>query len=287
VPSDDPVLLYEPKPGAGDVNAFGARDFPFDPAKPAGTFRIVVLGDSIGFGYCNDGEALAIADTFPKVLERALRARIGPNVQVVNLSVSGYDTLQEAEMLARKGLALDPDLVLIAYCLNDAWPASVEQMAFEAHGLDELLGHGAWFQALYLRSDLVRFVVQRTKIVSRGTRWLAREPDPDHTRAGFTRIARLGDEHRFTTVVAIFPLFEGFDPYPRSAEHEAAAARAQAAGFHALDLLPAFAAASHGNARALQGRCSREHPDERGHAVAADTIAAYLVAHGLVPAAAR
>jgi lysophospholipase L1-like esterase len=281
VPSESEILLYEPKPGAGDVNDYGARDFPFEVAKPPGAFRIVVLGDSIGFGFCNDRRPLVIEDTFPKVLERRLRERFGPRVQVLNLAVSGYDTVQEAELLARKGLALDPDLVLVAYCLNDAWQASAERVAFERGGMGELLGKSAAFRQLYLGSDLVRFVVQRSQLLSRrGAATDARQPD--RTEQGFARIAELGALHRFETLVATFPLFQSFDAYPREAEHAAVAAKSSARGFHHLDLLPAFRAASAGDPRVLQGRCNREHPDERGHQVAAEAIERYLLDNDLI-----
>lgn len=283
VPSSSEILLYEPKPGVADINAHGARDVPFDIAKPPGIFRIVVLGDSIGFGFCNDIRPLAIRDTFPRRLEGLLRERVGPHFQVINLSVSGYDTVQEAEMLARKGMALAPDLVLVAYCLNDAWQASAERVAFDRGGLGALLGRSETFRSLYLASDLMRFVVQRTQIVSKAIRWLRRDPDEDRTRVGFGRIAKLGSQGGFETLVVTFPLFESFTAYARLDEHAAVAARADEHAFHHLDLLPAFRAASAGNSRALQGHCNREHPDERGHALAAEAIAAYLIDHELVP----
>jgi lysophospholipase L1-like esterase len=280
VPSDSEVLLYEPKPGAGDVNAYGARDLPFDVAKPAGVFRIVVLGDSIGFGFCNDRLPLRIEDTFPRLLERRLRDRFGAGVQVVNLSVSGYDSVQEAEWLARKGVPLEPDLVVVAYCLNDAWQASAERIAFERGGMGELLGRSAAFRSLYLSSDLLRFVAQRWQLLSR--RGAPDAQRPDRTEQGFGRIAELAALHRFDTLVAVFPLFQSFDAYPRAAEHAAVARKTEARGFHFLDLLPAFRAASGGDPRALQGRCNREHPDERGHAVAAEAIEKYLIDNELI-----
>jgi lysophospholipase L1-like esterase len=283
VPSDSDVLLYEPKPGAAGVNAYGARDHPFEVAKPAGAFRIVVLGDSIGFGFCNDLRPLAIEDTFAKVLERRLRERFGSRIEVLNLSVSGYDTVQEAELLARKGVALDPDLVLVAYCLNDAWQASAERVAFERDGFGALLGSSAAFRRVYLASDLARFVVQRTQIVWKRIHRPRGGSDADRTTEGFARIAQLGAAHGFDVVVATFPLFrERFDAYSRLDEHAAVAAKAEARGLHHLDLLPPFRDASGGDPRALQGRCNREHPDERGHRVAAEAIERYLIESNLV-----
>jgi lysophospholipase L1-like esterase len=284
VPSDSAVLLYEPKPGSGDVNAYGVRDLPFDVAKRPGVFRIVVLGDSIAFGFCNDGEALPIESTFAKVLERNLRMRFRTrDIEVLNLAVSGYDTVQEAEFLARKGLALDPDLVLVSYCLNDAWQASAERIAFERSGLAKLMGRSDAFQRLYLSSHLLRFVLQRTQVLS-AQRREKRAPAAavDRTVQGFARIAQLEAEHGFATVVATFPAFESWAPYAREAEHAAVAQKAQDAGFASVDLLPAFRAESGGKFEVLQGRCNREHPDEYGHAVAARAIEAFLVEQQLV-----
>jgi len=246
-----------------------------------------VLGDSIGFGYCNDDEPLAIKDTFAAVLEASLRERIGPHVEVINLSVSGYDTLQEAELLARKGVALGPDVVLIAYCLNDAWQSSQERLAFQRGGFAELLGRSDAFRRLYLSSHLMRLSLQRTQLLWRGVRKLRRELEGDRTEEGFARVAQLAEEHRFATVVATFPLFQDFADYPRLAEHDVVASRSRAQKFHHLDLLPAFRAASQDDASAVQGRCSREHPDERGHLVAARAIEEYLIANGLVTPPAR
>jgi lysophospholipase L1-like esterase len=284
VPSASDVLLYEPKPSTGDINAYGVRDFPFAIEKPPGTFRIVVLGDSIGFGFCNDRQPLAVEDTFAKVLERDLRARFPAQpIEVLNLSVSGYDTAQEVEFLSRKGLPLDPDLVLIAYCLNDAWSASAERIAFERGGLGKLMGSSELFQRIYLDSDLVRFAMQRWQIVAAKLRETRDAEKADRTVLGFDRLARLGAERGFATVVAAFPAFENWEPYRREGEHAAVAAKAAAEGFAFLDLLPPFREASNGEFRALQGRCNREHPDEQGHAVAARAIEAFLVERRLVP----
>ena len=103
VSSDNAVLRYVPNPGVGDINADGFRDRPYSRRKPAGVTRIVVLGDSIGFGYCNDKTVLPIEATFPKPLEAELERDPGA-VEVLNFSVSGYDTLQEVEFLREKAL---------------------------------------------------------------------------------------------------------------------------------------------------------------------------------------
>src|SRR5579863_5146013 len=109
--SHNPRIGYEPAPLVysgdelsfydyrGSSNRLGYRDRDHELAKPPGVYRIVVLGDSIAAGLRVD----RTEDIFPEVLERLLRQR-GLNAEVVNLSVSGYNTQQEVETLMERGL---------------------------------------------------------------------------------------------------------------------------------------------------------------------------------------
>jgi lysophospholipase L1-like esterase len=45
-------------------------------------------------------------------------------VEVLNFGVNGYNTRQEVETLREKGLQFEPDLVVVAYCVNDKIPDS-------------------------------------------------------------------------------------------------------------------------------------------------------------------
>jgi hypothetical protein len=102
----------------------------------------------------------------------------------------------------------------------------------------------------------------------------------DYSKVGFEWLGELAAEHGFRTLVVVFPYFEPFDAYPRHAQaaHDRAHRYASDHGFEVLDLLPAFREASDGDATALRGRCWSVHPDEKGHAVAAEEIAEYLLA---------
>lgn len=51
VTSPDPILRYVPKPGRSEINASGYRGPEVSQEKPANVWRIVVLGDSISFGW--------------------------------------------------------------------------------------------------------------------------------------------------------------------------------------------------------------------------------------------
>lgn len=118
----DPDLGWVNKPGVRtrveapkfsyrlEINDQGLRDRQHPYAKPEGVLRIVLLGDSLAYGWGVDN-GLAFAD----LVERDL----GPGVEVINLGVPGYSTDQELWMLQREGQRYAPDLVLECFILND------------------------------------------------------------------------------------------------------------------------------------------------------------------------
>ena len=118
--SDDPLLRFDLRPrGVARaevdyrINALGLRGPETTLDKPAGVKRVAVLGDSVAFGYWVDEK-----DAFPRQLEAMLGAG-GARVEVLDFGVPGYNLDQETEALRAKALEFSPDLVVIAFCLND------------------------------------------------------------------------------------------------------------------------------------------------------------------------
>jgi GDSL-like lipase/acylhydrolase family protein len=101
---------------AVSINSLGFRDNrEYQLAKPPGTFRIIVLGDSVTFGHGTLYET-----TYPYLLEQQLKEwRPETNWQVWNLGVPGYNTGQELALLQRVGPQYQPDLVIVGFFLND------------------------------------------------------------------------------------------------------------------------------------------------------------------------
>lgn len=132
-PSANPMLVYEPTPGARgvgwkcdiEINSHGFRDREYALAKPAGVQRVVALGDSITFG-----NMLPVASTWPEVVERLL-GLIRVEAEVLNLGVGGYDTLEEVVFLEQVGLAFDPDVVVVGFCVNDLGTVSLNHTYIE------------------------------------------------------------------------------------------------------------------------------------------------------------
>lgn len=88
------------------TNSRGFRDVEHAYEKPEGAYRIVVLGDSFMEAY-----QVPLQESFPRLLESELTDH---RVEVVNLGVGGYGTIQEYVTLKEVGLLYKPDLVLLA-----------------------------------------------------------------------------------------------------------------------------------------------------------------------------
>jgi len=98
------------------INQLGFRDRrDYTLAKPANTFRILVLGDSVTFGHGTLDET-----TYPYLFEQRLRAwKPDINWEVWNLGVPGYNTRQELVYLEEIGPSAQPDLVVVGFYPND------------------------------------------------------------------------------------------------------------------------------------------------------------------------
>jgi hypothetical protein len=98
------------------TNALGFRDDrEYALEKQPGTFRILVLGDSVTFGHGTLQET-----TYPFLLEQRLKGwRPDVRWEVWNLGVPGYNTGQELEYLREVGESYKPDLVIVGFYPND------------------------------------------------------------------------------------------------------------------------------------------------------------------------
>lgn len=278
--SSTPGLTYELRPGAeGDekgshivVNALGMRGPPPKEPKPANVLRIATLGDSVAFGF-----GVEEAEMFPRRLEALLNARErrSREYEVLDFAVTGYSTREEAIVLEHKALALAPDLVLVAYYLNDPDFGPVNALRMSFHEPE-------WWE----RSELLRFLAgKRQDWIERRLgggdyfRWL-HEPSTDEWKsvpAAFARMRELAASRSLRVVLAIFPTFKKFtqwSDYPYGALHEQVRRAAEAEQFTVLDLLEVYRDSGEPPSRLAR---DPDHPGPIGHELAARALAALLV----------
>lgn len=97
-----------------EYNSKGWRDREHDYGKPRGTFRVVVLGDSFMEAY-----SVPFDRTFAQQIESLMSQGRGTPVEVINLAVGGYGTLQEYLAFVEEGSKYKPDLVLLGFFTNN------------------------------------------------------------------------------------------------------------------------------------------------------------------------
>lgn len=273
--SDVPGLAYELEPGRSlkharrtiTINSLGMRDL--EPRRdPDGELRrVVVVGDSVSFGLGVEDD-----EVWPRLLEQRLDEGGGPPVDVLNLSVSGYSSRDEARLLEHRAPELRPDLVILAYFLNDPETEPVDN-------LGAYFAEPAWWQHSHLLRKLasVRNQRERARYGNDYFRFLHEGPKWASVPRAFGAVAACAEREGFRVLVAIFPSLKRkrWGPYPYRDLHERVAAAARERGFEVLDLLPAFEGSGHGP---LEVRADVWHPNALGHRIAADAIHDALVA---------
>lgn len=314
--SHNPKIGYEPVPLVysgrelsfydylGASNNLGFRDREHAVAKPAGVYRIAVLGDSIAAGLHVERNE----DIFPPILERLL-VQDGLRAEVINLAVSGYNTQQEVEMLREKGLQYHPDLVVVAYTMSsrEHLDGDILKTLLEAEQRQGGVS-SARVSSWLVKSALYRFVRFRVLAAKRPP---AATPAPaaaattaaapgsaDTAGAGtaasptqhyldlvsadtvapyFGVLRDLARRHHFQVLIAVFPRFvRTFGSYNFGRQHQFVAELAKENGFALADLLVPFSDCRRASAEPISS--DNFHPSPYGHRCAAAAIARAVMA---------
>jgi hypothetical protein len=99
--------------GRVTTDEFGLRN-EHSAEKPQGIYRILMLGDSVTFGFGVDQ-----TQSFPAVLERLLNEKNQAKYQIINAGVPGYSIQDEGALLPALLARYQPDLVLWTVTSND------------------------------------------------------------------------------------------------------------------------------------------------------------------------
>lgn len=218
-------------PPTQDFNRDGFRDRPHPLEKPTRTFRVAAIGDSVtlGYGFPRD-------QAWPQALQRLAGAR-GPGVEVFNAAEVGWSTRQERYAYERVLRRYRPDVVVLAYVLND-----LEDLENNLSQPPRLLVE------LFKRSALVRRLTNAEGREIKSVEELFRQPETAKVSSGYRRlfeeVRKLADEVRAdgaAFVVLVCPDADqvGADP-PPAVPQERMAAFLRSQGLAAIDVLPAL-----------------------------------------------
>lgn len=214
-----------------DYNHDGVRDREHALAKPAGTARVVFLGDSVTLGY-----GIEPRQAFPQVIQDRLAAQ-GISAEVFNISLGGWSTRQELIAYRRLARKYHPDQVLLGICLND-----IPEME------NNLTRPPQWLMGLFRRSALVRRVIGAQDREIHSVEELFTHPDSPKVKDAFRRmfddlrtLARETRADGATFSVLVFPFrFQVLPGAPSPNAQETIGAFCRQEGIPFLDLLPAM-----------------------------------------------
>lgn len=281
-------------------NRFGLRerdDLTLE--KPAGTQRVVCLGDSftLGWGVRQD-------HNWPVLVEAELQ-RHWPDVQVVNCGGAGSAYVDEYELALRhRHGRFAPDVVLVSLCLNDLFVTNGKLGHYRTAALpdsDLPPADRRWWMASRLLRDLARQLAAASALdldperdwiaelmaLPAGHLWYRNKGEsPDLYWVGGTPQRALRGirdwcaEHGARPAVVIWPFLQGLGKarhYPFAKMHTLVAEFCAAEGLPCLDLLPVLAGEPQ---ESLWVSPADMHPNEHAQVLVAPAIAAF-VADGL------
>ncbi len=279
------------------INEDGFRDRRFTRFRQPGVTRIVVLGDSVAFGYGIDRR-----DTFPKQMERML----GSGVEVLNLAVNGYNPYTQAALFADLGADYQPDLVLVQFCTNDLNDPTLHfdaQTKLHFQAIPDAAFPDPSVRAQSPAVSVSAFASCRGLLLCEllDDAFLALRPDADPRSQLLALVSHdsmseevadwLGDRYSeiadraraidASFAVIAFPDRNQIQPGGRGRLQRELVMLGEERGWLTIDLWPAFAVAAAEDEETLF--LDVWHPSAHGHHVAADAIVEGLKAAELIP----
>jgi lysophospholipase L1-like esterase len=248
------------------TNHLGLRSPEIAPQKPAGTYRIVVLGSSNTMGYGVDNEQM-----YSYLLERWLAERVGPShrVEVVNLAISGDSPSRRLYRLRQEAGRLDPDWLLCDVSLFDPY-------------LEDRHIHAVLQRGLPIPFDFVREAVSRSGVSPADSFDAFREKFAGESERMFEDVyagwSAEANRMGVPMTLAILPRADSTDKSPRL--HRKILSLAGRHGLDYLDITDAFDALDVEEFRISDWD---KHPSARGHRAIFEAIRDALARRGDLP----
>lgn len=283
-PAPEPELGIEHIPGASGtfqnteikINSLGFRDREYPLEKPAGVYRILVLGSSITFGWGVDQTKV-----FTELIENRLNS--GPEkrrVEVINAGVGNYNTARQIAQFKKIGLKLQPDMVILSYFVNDLEELDPPKANFFVKNFQ--LAVMIWSKWNYFAT---KYGLRPNFEELYGALY---KPDSAAWQAMEKRIGALAETCRregIRLVLAMTPDIHDFSHYQFGYVHELVADLARKQGLDYLDFLEPL---KDHPASELWNIPGDPHPNAKGHRLMADLLHEFLTGpDGLAKAADR
>lgn len=280
-PHNNSQIVFVRKPNfSQEINSLGFRDREHEIKKPQGLFRIIVLGDSVTNGF-----KVEFDNRFTNRLEALLNLQ-DRKYEVINFGTNQYSTVQEVSIFEAIGREMKPDLVIVAYVLNDPTPDGSSNDFFRRDRSKSLLFHWIKTNLSRLFPDPEKFTpLQKCSFFDYYSQMHCDATKWGNVTESLIRLSGLSRADNFRVLLTVFPLLENerdatFDKYPWRDIHGRVTNLAEILGFQSLDMLPAFA-----SFRPIDIKVSgtdQLHPNALGNEIASNALFEKLITMGLV-----
>jgi lysophospholipase L1-like esterase len=274
------------------INNQGLRGPEVSREKPAGTYRILNLGDSVVFGW-----GVQYEDTFGYQLQLLLDERHageGTKYEVINAGVPGWNMENALAFLKAEGLDYQPDLILLNFTVvNDVYGGSALEGSSQSL-LEWLREHTYFWPFLSVQRHVLLVRLGREEaipVLNPPEKASAYFPlDEAHPRWDMVwkpihDMAALANERGSEFLLIVLPTaFQVRDAGYPQVPQQVLGARAKEEGIEMLDLLPLFQQACReapaGEVCGPEGRYLWAdmwmHPSALGHRLMAERILSVL-----------
>lgn len=248
----------------------GTKDFPL----LHNSFRILALGDSFTYGL-----RLEESGTWPNQLEQVLSER-HPSIEVLNGGRPGTNTKQQLRLFRNTLSDYNPDLVVVAFLLNDCTklcsncgPVTIAKRLENRINKPVGLARYSYIYRLLSVRLLERRLTART--IAMYKRPYERQTEPyQQCIESFHQFKRLSDLKKFRLIVFQYPMLFGLKgPYPFETEHVQVQKALQSMDIPVVDLTSAFLGQRD---KDLWVHPRDSHPNRKANEIAAKRIAQEL-----------
>lgn len=176
------------------TNDLGYRTPKFNVHRRKGTFRILGIGDSVMAGW-----GVPEKSDFLSLLRSKLNSK-SREVEVINLSVPGYNAIQESLLLTNYLPVLRPDLVIINYVGND-WEEQIHKRIPRFSSKSYLLN----FIVLNIQK-IIGLIPKEERINLRPVQF--RKRTPEHLGEAYQEMARALTNQQIPSIVVLDSRYE-------------------------------------------------------------------------------
>ncbi len=212
------------------INSVGWRDKEYTLEKPSEAVRIMMLGDSVTFGWGALPEGVT-----SYVLESLLNESAGPKkYEVLNTGIGNTNTAMQTAYFLHEGFRYNPDIVVLNYFINDAEPTpSRRQSLLVEHSYAAVFLAGrvdVFMRSYFERGDWKTYYTNLYE---------TSRPGWENAKQALQQLVNYCSTHNIKLMIVNYPELHQLASYPFQGVTDLIAEQASKYNVPFLDLLPA------------------------------------------------